>query len=31
MDGLDAKFDKLTWMTRVLIVLAIANFAKQFF
>lgn len=31
MDGLDAKFDKLTWMMGILIALAIANFAKQFF
>ena len=31
MDGLDAKFDKLSWMTGILIALAVANFAKQFF
>lgn len=31
MDGLDAKFDKLSWMMGILIALAIANFAKQFF
>ena len=27
----DAKFDKLSWMMGILIALAIANFAKQFF
>lgn len=27
----DAKFDKLTWMIGVLIAIAAANFAKQFF
>jgi hypothetical protein len=27
----DAKFDKLQWMTGIVIALAIANFAKQFF
>ena len=31
MDGLDAKFDKLSWMVGILIALAVANFAKQFF
>lgn len=31
MDGLDAKFDKLSWMLGILIALALANFAKQFF
>lgn len=38
MDGLDAKFflvdakfDKLSWMMGILIALAVANFAKQFF
>ena len=38
MDGLDtkfslvdAKFDKLSWMIGILIALAVANFAKQFF
>ena len=31
MDGLDAKMDKLSWMIGILIALAIANFAKQFF
>jgi hypothetical protein len=31
MDVVDAKFDKLTWMMGVLIALAAANFAKQFF
>lgn len=31
MDGLDAKFDKLSWMMGILIALALANFAKQFF
>jgi hypothetical protein len=31
MDGLDAKFDKLSWMLGILIALAIVNFAKQFF
>jgi hypothetical protein len=29
--GLDAKMDKLTWMMGILVALAIANFAKQFF
>ena len=29
--GLDAKVDKLTWMVGILVALAIANFAKQFF
>lgn len=29
--ALDAKVDKLTWMTGILVALAIANFAKQFF
>jgi len=29
--GLDAKIDKLSWMLGILIALAIANFAKQFF
>ena len=28
---LDAKIDKLTWMMGILIALAVANFAKQFF
>ncbi|MDP2783295.1 MAG: hypothetical protein Q8O38_01685 [Sulfurimicrobium sp.] len=28
---LDAKIDKLTWMMGILIAIAIANFAKQFF
>ena len=27
----DAKFDKLSWMMGILIAIAIANFAKQFF
>jgi hypothetical protein len=27
----DAKFDKMTWMIGVLIAIAAANFAKQFF
>lgn len=27
----DAKIDKLSWMMGILIALAIANFAKQFF
>ena len=31
MDSLDAKFDKLSWMMGILIALAVANFAKQFF
>lgn len=35
IDGLDtkfdAKFDKLQWMLGILIALAVANFAKQFF
>lgn len=31
MTVMDAKFDKLTWMMGVLIALAAANFAKQFF
>jgi cell division protein FtsX len=31
MDGLDAKFDKISWMLGILIALAVANFAKQFF
>jgi hypothetical protein len=31
MDGLDAKMDKLSWMMGILIAIAIANFAKQFF
>lgn len=31
MDGLDARFDKLSWMMGILIALAVANFAKQFF
>lgn len=31
MDGLDAKFDKLSWMMGILIALAVVNFAKQFF
>ena len=28
---LDAKVDKLSWMMGILIALAVANFAKQFF
>ncbi|MDP1605088.1 MAG: hypothetical protein Q8L93_00315 [Rhodocyclaceae bacterium] len=28
---LDAKIDKLSWMMGILIAIAIANFAKQFF
>jgi hypothetical protein len=28
---LDAKMDKLSWMMGILIALAVANFAKQFF
>lgn len=28
---IDAKFDKMTWMIGVLIAIAAANFAKQFF
>lgn len=31
MDVFDAKIDKLSWMLGILIALAIANFAKQFF
>ncbi len=31
MDVFDAKMDKLSWMLGILIALAIANFAKQFF
>ncbi|OWV50757.1 hypothetical protein CDZ97_28005 [Mameliella alba] len=31
LDSLDAKIDKLSWMLGILIALAIANFAKQFF
>jgi hypothetical protein len=31
MDVFDAKIDKLSWMMGILIALAIANFAKQFF
>jgi hypothetical protein len=31
MDGLDAKIDKLSWMLGIVIALAVANFAKQFF
>jgi hypothetical protein len=31
MVSLDAKFDKLSWMMGILIALAVANFAKQFF
>jgi len=27
----DAKFDKLSWMMGILIAIALANFAKQFF
>ena len=27
----DAKFDKLSWMVGIVIALAVANFAKQFF
>ena len=29
--ALDAKVDKLSWMLGILIALAVANFAKQFF
>jgi hypothetical protein len=29
--ALDAKVDKLSWMVGILIALAVANFAKQFF
>lgn len=28
---IDVKFDKLSWMIGILIALAVANFAKQFF
>ncbi len=31
MDGLDSKLDKLQWMVGIVIALAIANFAKQYF
>lgn len=31
LDTLDAKIDKLSWMLGILIALAVANFAKQFF
>ena len=31
IDGLDAKFDKLSWMMGILIALAVANFARQVF
>lgn len=31
MDATDAKLDKLTWMMGMLIALAVANFAKQYF
>ena len=31
MGVFDAKFDKMTWMIGVLIAIAVANFAKQFF
>jgi len=31
MDGIDAKLDKLQWMIGIVIALAIANFAKQYF
>lgn len=31
MDGIDGKMDKLSWMMGILIALAVANFAKQFF
>jgi hypothetical protein len=31
MDVFDAKMDKRSWMLGILIALAIANFAKQFF
>ena len=31
MDGLDAKLDKLQWMIGIVIALAVANFAKQYF
>lgn len=27
----EARFDKVTWMVGILIALAVANFAKQFF
>jgi len=28
---IDAKFDKMSWMMGILIAIAVANFAKQFF
>ncbi len=31
MASMDAKVDKLSWMLGILIALALANFAKQFF
>jgi len=31
ISALDAKVDKLSWMMGILIALAVANFAKQFF
>jgi len=31
MDGQDAKMVKLSWMMGILIAIAVANFAKQFF
>jgi hypothetical protein len=31
MSVLDAKIDKLSWMVGILIAIAIANFAKQYF
>lgn len=31
IERLDAKFDKLQWMVGIVIALAVANFAKQFF
>ncbi len=31
LDGVDAKIDKLQWTMGILIAIAVANFAKQFF
>lgn len=31
MEGLEAKMDKQSWMLGIVIALAVANFAKQFF
>ncbi len=31
MDGIDAKLNKVQWMVGIVIALAIANFAKQYF